>query len=420
MRVLIFSFPFYFKTHKLFGRQEIKRLQRAEILDFGKIRWISSAVLMIAILAAVVIVLTSPEEPLPVVSRARKEELAPLGFSLLLEKEKPEWAMEEAKQQIRFVIDRPRPDSSVAKPGISIWLKDQKQRQPIDERIPVGLEFQGHTLRFSKAASSHFWVQLEPLASNGVEAALWGRNLEGEPFLGASWRIEIEPSPIQILEEIPVESPFRQLAEARWWGADPILERYRSGEKIQRVEVGPLTNGEMLTLSSHQWFVFKEGKWKKAEVLEGVAEQPIARISSESTQELEIEGWDRGAYLRFRLKRTSLPPIRKEAFLTQLKIRSEKRVSCLLEKDCLILKPGDWALKQDQRWKVLRKKGEQEAYLRGDVIGDLFVLDEIELIGSVKKVKGSYFPTGRLQMSSVECVAESSKKPRANQKGLSQ
>jgi hypothetical protein len=394
-------------------------LQSAEILDFEKIRWISSVVCIAAVIGACLVAARSDPLPSLEVSKKTAGEQPSFTFLLPLEKEGPKWSIEEARNQIRFEMHPARPNSPVATAQVLLSLKSSNQGHLIDVGVPVALQFENSSLQISKEIHPRFWIQLASGGSDGLEAAFGGINLEGTAFSTPPWAVEIAPTAFQTIEGIADENPFRLLAASRWWGPDPLIERCESDRAIQRIEVGVPAHEEMLFVSLAQWLVFKEGKWRRVDSLEGTDKEPIARIRSCSLQDLELEGWDGTSYLKLGLKRASLPPfrIRPEELVTQLRVRSAKRVSCLFEKQSLILKEGDWVVKQEHRWKVLRKKGEQEAYLRGDLKGDLFVLDEIDSKRSPKRIKGSYFPSNRLQVCSIECGVEPPKQPHQSGKG---
>ena len=82
----------------------------------------------------------------------------------------------------------------------------------------------------------------------------------------------------------------------------------------------------------------------------------------------------------------------------------------MLEKQCLILRSGDWVFKGESRWKILRKKEEREAYLRGTWIGELFVFDRIEAKNGQKVVQGSLFNPGRSQVVPIEISVNAQRK----------
>src|SRR5690606_31598397 len=107
--------------------------------------------------------------------------------------------------------------------------------------------------------------------------------------------------------------------------------------------------------------------------------------------------------------------LRGEDLFSMVRIRSEKQISCMLEKQCMVLKLGDWVLKTTGRWKILRKKDEKEAFLNGKLFGELFILDQILQKQGQKMIAGRLFNPGRTQVVSIELAAQGRKtgtKPR--------
>jgi hypothetical protein len=82
----------------------------------------------------------------------------------------------------------------------------------------------------------------------------------------------------------------------------------------------------------------------------------------------------------------------------------------MLEKHCMVLKAGDWVLKSANRWKILRKSQEREAYLNGKLAGELFVFDQIQSKQGQKMMHGRLFNSGRTQMIAIEMAAQSTRK----------
>jgi len=87
---------------------------------------------------------------------------------------------------------------------------------------------------------------------------------------------------------------------------------------------------------------------------------------------------------------------------SSIRIRSDKQISCTLDKQCLILRTGDWVLKTGNRWKVLRREEEKEAFLSGKIAGELFVLDQISNLQGQKSISGHIYNLPRTQTVSIE------------------
>ena len=81
--------------------------------------------------------------------------------------------------------------------------------------------------------------------------------------------------------------------------------------------------------------------------------------------------------------------------MSSLRIRSEKQVSCVIEKQSFILRLGDWVLKENGHWRILRKAEDKQQLLEGLRSGDLFILEKID--NKQKNIKGKLFFANRTQ-----------------------
>ena len=94
--------------------------------------------------------------------------------------------------------------------------------------------------------------------------------------------------------------------------------------------------------------------------------------------------------------------IKAEELFGSIRVRSDKQISCLLDKQCLIIKINDWVVKISDRWKILRKAEEKEAFLKGKLVGELFVLDQISNKQGQKSILGHMYNLARTQMTAVD------------------
>lgn len=321
-------------------------------------------------------------------------------------------------QQIAFSMDPPRPSATNSSSHILIRLAQSKQMKRVELPAKVGLEFKnGQALQFADAESPSadlFWLDCKLATDNQIAASLYLKTPDEETICKASWTSALQGTPLLNAEEISTNSPFRKLAEAKWWGQDLFAEQFGLQPVLQRIEIGP--DAKLLQLTANDWLIFKDGNW----IIDSTADKtslPIAHIRGWDWQGLEIEGWENSCHLRFKipfLQSFSLKTKGEELF-SQLRVRSEKQVSCIIDKQCLIMRLDDWALKTNHRWKILRKKEEKDAFLAGHMIGELFVLERIDSKGAIKSISGRLFSPKRSQATQIEFTQA----PKANQSSQS-
>lgn len=308
--------------------------------------------------------------------------------------------------ELAFSLDRPRPGKEAVPSCINIWSKQSGQSKKISLPCSVGLCYlEGGRLGFSDARSS-FWVDLTPAAGRQIQAVVWIETLSKEKLEAERFVTSLQESPILGPKEFAEGSPFRILAEGRWLGPDVFLEKYGEGRFAQRIGIEAPPKEEILEVQGKDWLVWSEGQWIRGLPQEG-QKPPMARLASADSKTLILEGWDLDNYVRLSLPLTSISPskIRAEEIFTSIRIRSERQISCMMEKQCLILRCGDWVLKTGGRWKILRKIEEKEAYASGKILGELFVFEKIDSKQGQKFIQGFLFNPEKTQSIAVDLAA---------------
>jgi len=307
--------------------------------------------------------------------------------------------------QINYSVDPPRPSTEQTPSRLLIRLGQSKQIKRVELPAKVGLEFTSNgSLQFNDHADL-FWLTCDLLPNGQVEAFTYVKTPNGYDHCKANCSRFPEETPFSSTDDISAKSPFKLLAESRWWGQDLLAEKFGNGTNpLERIEIGPEANQSLLEFSAGEWLVFKENQWQTNESISN--HLPIARVKNRSPHGLEMEGWEGSSHLRFKILPTSTIPLRTkgEELFSQLRVRSEKQVSCIIDKQCLILRTGDWVLKANNRWKILRKKEEKDAFLAGNMTGDLFVLEKIDSKGTTKSIAGQLFSTKRSQSAAIEFI----------------
>lgn len=343
---------------------------------------------------------------------SERENVVPLSFSLNLEDPVFALPMPHIEKEIIFSFDPPRPDTEMSSLPLVIRLPKARQEQRVALPSRVNFSYVNGLLTFS-GEESLFWVELEQVQGMQIEGKIHVDSQERR-FVSV-----VQEGPLRQSQEFAEGSPFRTLAEARWWGNDLCQEKYGNKPGGERIEIGPLTNAELVELDAGDWLVWKEERWQKKRSLEDCKVLPIARVEEKAGRALVVGGWDQTGHIRCALSPFQPAPLRVKAeeLFSAVRVRSEKQISCMLEKQCLILKVGDWVVKNGSRWKILRKKEEKEAFLNGKWFGELFVFDRIEMKGNGKTVQGQLFNAARSQVVPIEVSAGAPKPLMSARKG---
>ncbi len=381
---------------------------RQNILHFfpERIAWIGAGVLGVGFLFALPFIwgLSGFDSPSLSVreKRDKREERIPYSFSLGLSTVSPGLSIPDLHGEMTFSFDPPRPDGTADGNRLLVRMKHSGESKRVVLPCRLDLEFQGDQLGFAKGKSL-FWMDLST-SGGQIEGKGFITTVDGAKIDAGTFIVPGHDCPIQGSQEFPEGSPFRILAEAKWWGRD----QFRAvGEAGERIEVG---SSDVLEIQEKEWLVWREGRWEKSE--KAPNDLPIARIQSSNPKGLILEGWGSEGHTRISLNSAVGPlfKIKAEDLFGSIRIRSEKQISCMLEKQCMVLKSGDWVLKTGGRWKILRKKDEKDAFLNGKLFGELFILEQISQKQGQKMIHGRLFNPGRTQVVSIEMPAQSGRR----------
>jgi hypothetical protein len=338
--------------------------------------------------------LTRPKERAAVLQRT--------DFSLGLKSSSPVFPTFNLKNEMTLSFEPPHPLAEEEGKRLLVRMKHGADFQRVILPSRIGLEFQGKRLRFTEKASS-FWIDLAAKENGQIELSSSIVTCEGETINVGTFAVFPEESPTRSASEFASGSPFAVLAAARSWGRDLLKEA-----EIERLEIGSY----LLEVAQGNWLSWQDGVWRICQGAE--KDKTIARVQSCNSKSVVLEGWSSDGYVRLAVPSVPASPfrIKGEELLSSIRIRSEKQISCALEKQCMILKTGDWVLKTGSKWKILRKKDERDALLSGKLFGELFVFEQIVQKQGQKMIQGRLFDSSRSQSLFVEMAAQSAKKSR--------
>ena len=314
--------------------------------------------------------------------------------------------MPNIEGDLSISLDPPRPDPSLSPAmAFSVRLKNTGQIRRVTLPVRLDLRYE-KGLRFSDEQGP-FWVDLQQESANQVTVHVFVAAEQGDPEEMGLFSLTLEQSSIRTSHDFAEGTPFKALAEARLLGKDLFLSQYGGGDVSQRLELG---KGEVISLKEGDLLSWKEGKWGKSALPDGL--NPMARVASLDEKTVFFDAWGLDEYVRLSVSSSQALPFKTKGdeFLGSVRIRSEKQISCMMEKQCFVLRVGDWVLKEDNRWKILRRSEEKEAYAQGKIGGELFVFDRIDVKGGQKTVHGHLFHTGRSQMLPVDVAVSTLKK----------
>lgn len=329
----------------------------------------------------------------PFFREAKPVEKGALSFSLKVVDSLPELSFHKAKGDLSLREIPLRPGSLEKRPGLYVRLKKNGLIKRVQLPASVGLkvDLSGNLLFEEK---SPYWAEIREEGGR-YRACFFAKMDNKEPFLIEELSLVVEEVPFSEASGLAPSSPFHLLSEAKLLGRDLLKERF--GVEVYRVEIGSV----VWDLSPGDFLGFIEGDWRRVDSFDP---EYLVEIKKKEGGSLYFEGWEGKEPLRLLISPALNSPFKPktEELFGAVRIRSEKQVSCLIEKQCLVLKVGDWALKKEGKWKVLKKQLDREAVVRGDLVGDLFIFERIESKQGQKLAVGSFYNLSRTQMASIE------------------
>lgn len=149
-------------------------------------------------------------------------------------------------------------------------------------------------------------------------------------------------------------------------------------------------------IKQNDLFVFQDGKWQKSKGNDTKG-LPIFRVGDISDSRIFIEGWDgEGRYFyKILFTQRAKEPLKKSInWISQVKKRTNTKVSMSLLGKRMILKKGDWLVEKNKKWIALRTDSQKENFLKQKLESEVFVFEDIEENKGDKKLIGFlYNPT---------------------------
>lgn len=252
-------------------------------------------------------------------------------------------------------------------------------------------------------AGSPFWIELLLISSDLVRISLFVQ--EGMHVQSMTFCVPIRNDEGSA---IPTGSPLCVLAGARWLGPDLVRTHCHAGQSTHWIE---LQTQKKLVQEGSLWVFDDEGWHLDEEPVREERRLPCARLLAVHEHGLEWEGWDGDSYSRFQMGSHVEQVWRGRELWSQVRIRSSQQLRGLLERQEIVMHVGDWAMKKEGIWKVLRAE-EKKAFISGALWGELFILDAIQWHHARFVAKGALFSASRTHAVDLVLTQEEKKRGR--------
>ena len=327
-----------------------------------------------------------------------------VGRSLRLSPIKTDISLPSIKDSFKIAMIENRPDSINKKTKFEIKFNNsQNIITAFEEEILYLSATDDGSFEFSKKKTP-LRVHLKVIDSNNVRVVIKAEMKDFESESSEQNFFDsfiVSASDSSLKSDIDNRFEFKILASAKWWGKDCFLKIYKTDDlkyQKQKVEI----EEDIYYLTKNDLLIFKEGGWQIPTEGENTLKYSIAKVKSIDTKILEIEAFDESGNDKF-IFAISLQPKgsfsqRSDQLITSARKRTHTLISCLIEKQRMILKKGDILMKKDGRWKFLKKSVNFDD-LKSD---EIFYLEKIENRNKTNYLIGYLFSPMRTNFQKIE------------------
>lgn len=301
-----------------------------------------------------------------------------------------------------FIYSFPqRPDIQEDQKKITVKLKSSGEKKDILVGQEVYLSADSNHFHFSEEKTPFLFQLIEDKENTYLVETLIGKEkLENNNYTLSS----MKPFDIKIAEELTSQTldylkheAFALFSTAKWFGPDLLMDNRK-----QRVEIVP---NESLNLDKTQFLVYIDNMWKVASQDINTQDYPIMRIGDVKEQTLKLEGWDigkEGYYCVFLCLEKGKGVLLKPAnWIEAVHTRTNTKVSCQVEKKCMVLKQGDWVVKKKDKWHALKTQKQRELFLISKEPEELFVFDGMKEVQGKDQMVIRLFNPSRTEMKTM-------------------
>lgn len=299
-----------------------------------------------------------------------------------------------------------RPDAQADGAQIALRLASSGEERRVKMGVPVFLDMRlggngtMESLKFSNEPTP-IWIALRDLDAQSIAVDV------GESPLFAD--VEKRQFTIKMAEgsgQLENQIAYATLKNGRLLGQD-LFYLYQGGEayqgmaKKQKIELVGLSAPYALYVEPGDLLFWKEDKWHVG----ADAEATVAKVQGFDGSGMMFQVWNASGFESAQVKmdkRKSETSLSMEKYLENVRIRTATQVTGLLGGKRVIIKKGDWLLKTKNGWRNLRTVGDIQGYLKGDLVGQLFVFDSIEIaVDGLPVMLGRLYDESRTNLQGV-------------------
>jgi hypothetical protein len=294
---------------------------------------------------------------------------------------------------------------------ITYLVYDKKQSPPRYDFSPDNKE-------------SALWIEVTP---NGGQASVKVRmkddkgDIISTPQINSSF--SLAEKPFIRMDNIPweigkqrVDGTLLARQKARWYGSDLFFDRHGGIEfehftKRQRIDFEDGETPYSVFVQAGDSLIWNNNRWVVTPPGPETIGKPLLLVKKVDDRLINFEVWDPEGKTKvvLNLLKSNEPAPLNNVMQGFKFVGSRTRSKFVFEvnKERIILSPGDWLLQIDKRWKKLSSPDEIDAYVERKMTGLLFVFDTVERRDERQILVGTLFNKSRTDSQHIEMMMDS-------------
>ncbi len=218
-----------------------------------------------------------------------------------------------------------------------------------------------------------------------------------------------------MLDETRVDGSLLARQRARWFGKDLFLQEHGGEEYLaemekERLQLGLKDDTYVVRIGVGGFLIWKDKRWHAAELGDETRGYPLLQLEKVEERMLRFQLWDVGGQRKMGVNLVKSNEMWR--FPGQQRIRfvgARTRTLSILEFNDtrIVVGPDEWLLQQESGWIKLDTIERIEAYVNGDIRGDLFVCEGVQRRDNQQIFVAHVFSSSRSKMENIELATGS-------------
>lgn len=215
------------------------------------------------------------------------------------------------------------------------------------------------------------------------------------------------------------------ISQGKFLGRDLLLEKYSGAallslknKSVIRFKEG--REASVQFVGAGDFLKWENREWKATMLDDACKGKPLARVKAIGEEGAEIEVWDESGFGWGKIhlgKEYSKPSGSKiENIFTTFRPKTHQQFSCLAGKRRILVREGDWLLKTQKGWRVIRRLSEVDGIINRSLNGELLIFDQVFQDENKLMIRGHWFDEARSVCSPVQWTVVNEQRSQVKQR----